>query len=68
MLKKKEVIFKAVHRNPKAVLFWFIDNKYITSTKDFHEISVKPEPGAHMLTVTDNDGNSVQRKFKITQN
>ncbi|MCF8331530.1 MAG: penicillin-binding protein 1C [Bacteroidales bacterium] len=65
--KENEVIFKAIHRNKAIVLFWFIDNNFITSTTDFHEISVKPETGNHILTVTDNNGNSINRKFSITR-
>lgn len=62
---KKQVIFKAVHRDKDVELFWFIDNTFITSTEKFHEISVLPEIGDHILNITDENGNSVSRKFVI---
>lgn len=62
---QKEVIFKAAHRDEDIALFWFVDNSFIQKTTGFHEISVKCSSGAHKLTVTDENGNSVSRKFTI---
>lgn len=59
------LIFEAVHRNPNATLFWHIDSEYITQTKGIHKIEVSPSVGKHMLTVEDEEGNIVKRKFKI---
>lgn len=63
--EKKQVIFKAAHRNEEVELFWFIDHYFITKTKHFHEVSVGPEVGNHTLTITDEYGNSISRKFVI---
>ncbi len=59
------LIFEAVHRNPNAMLFWHIDNEYITQTKGNHKIEVSPSVGIHILAVEDEDGNIVKRRFKI---
>ena len=59
------IIFEAVHRNANAVLFWHIDNEYITQTRGTHKIEVSPSVGNHILTVEDEDGNMVKRKFRI---
>jgi len=59
------VIFEAVHRNPNAILFWHIDKDYITQTKGTHKIESSPSVGTHMLTVEDEEGNMVKRRFKI---
>jgi len=59
------LIFEAVHRNPKAILFWHIDSDYITETKGTHKIEVSPSVGVHVLTVEDENGNMVKRRFKI---
>jgi len=59
------LIFEAVHRNPSAILFWHIDNDYITETKGIHKIEVSPAVGIHILTVEDEDGNMMKRRFKI---
>ena len=59
------LIFEAVHRNANAVLFWHIDNEYITQTRGAHKIEVSPSVGSHILTVEDEDGNMVKRQFRI---
>jgi len=59
------LIFEAVHRNSDATIFWHIDNEYITSTKGTHKIEVSPSVGKHILTVEDEQGNIVRRRFKI---
>jgi len=59
------IIFEAVHRKPDAELFWHIDNEFVTKTKGIHKIEVAPTVGSHVLTVEDNEGNIVRRKFKI---
>ncbi len=59
------LIFEAVHRNSEATIFWHIDNEYITCTKGIHKIEVSPAVGKHILTVEDEQGNIVNRRFKI---
>jgi membrane carboxypeptidase/penicillin-binding protein PbpC len=59
------LIFEAVHRNPNAVIFWHIDNEYITQTRGTHKIEVSPSRGKHILTIEDEDGNIVKRRFRI---
>ncbi len=61
----KKVVFKAVHRDSEAEIYWFIDNEFVCKTKDFHEISVVPRKGRHILNITDNNGISVSRHFTI---
>ncbi len=46
----------ATHIDPKAELFWHLDNSFIGSTKDIHQIQIKPAPGVHKLSIFDNAG------------
>ncbi|MBF0275899.1 MAG: penicillin-binding protein 1C, partial [Nitrospinae bacterium] len=62
---KGKVIFEAVHRVRQKTIYWHIDNEYIGSTKDFHQIAVSPSFGNHSLTIVDEDGLSIKRKFTI---
>lgn len=59
------IIFEAVHRNPKAILFWHIDREFITTTKGVHKIEISPAIGKHILHVVDQDGNTVSRSFSV---
>ncbi|MCC6815606.1 MAG: penicillin-binding protein 1C [Saprospiraceae bacterium] len=65
--KLNAVIFKAVHSNPKAEVFWFLDNDYLGSTRTRHEISCKPETGKHWLSISDQSGNTIRCKISVTR-
>ena len=59
------VVLKIAHSNPSANLFWYIDNEYKGSTKNFHEMSILPTAGFHYITVVDEFGNEIKRKIQI---
>lgn len=58
-------VFAAAHRDPGATVFWHIDGEYLGSTAGTHRIEARPPPGEHILTVVDDSGRSVSRKFRI---
>ena len=60
-----EVIFELAHRNPQTEVHWFVDQEYAGSTKNFHQISLSPSPGWHILTITDQSGNQLQKRFFV---
>ncbi len=66
--EENKIIFSAVHRNPKATLFWHIDNEFEGSTQSPHTIEVAPSAGKHTVIVMDENGNSAQRVFRILEN
>jgi penicillin-binding protein 1C len=63
--QRGKVVFEAAHRNPESTIFWSIDEEYITETSYFHQISVVPEEGEHVLTLTDEKGNNCKLKFEV---
>ena len=63
--KKNAVVFQATNTNPKALIFWHIDNNYVGTTSSPHQISVNPMPGMHTLTIVDSEGFSIKVKFKV---
>ncbi len=60
-----KTVFEVAHRQNNAVIYWHIDNNYIGMTNGSHRLSLYPNEGMHVLTLVDNDGNTVQRKFEI---
>ncbi len=58
-------IFEAVHRVPGKKLFWHIDNQFVLTTQEYHQLVITPEEGEHTLTVMDEAGESVQVRFVI---
>jgi penicillin-binding protein 1C len=63
--KTGDVIFELAHNNPKATVYWHLDEEFIGTTEDFHQISFIPETGKHTLVAVDNEGNKVSVGFVI---
>lgn len=59
------VIPEIAHRDPSKKLFWHLDEKYVTTTVSVHQIEMLTEPGDHILTVVDEDGNTIKCGFSI---
>jgi penicillin-binding protein 1C len=59
------VIPEVAHRNPSKKIFWHLDKQYIGTTKFIHQVEIMAEPGEHVLTVVDEDGNSIKCGFSI---
>ncbi len=60
-----KVIFNVAHRNQKSKIYWSIDNEFITTTQDFHQIAVSPKAGKHTLTLVDDNGNRLVQVFTV---
>ncbi len=58
-------VFEVAHRNSNAIIYWHIDDKYIGQTKYFHQLSLNPPIGKHTLTLIDENGKKIIRKFEI---
>ena len=63
--KTNDLILKVAHSKPELELYWYIDNRYIGSTKDLHDMSVLPNLGEHTITVVDELGNELRHKITI---
>ena len=61
------VIFEIAHRNPSTVIHWFVDQEFAGTTAQFHQISLQPAPGWHLLTATDSQGHQLIRRFQVVQ-
>lgn len=58
-------VFKAAHRDADITIYWYIDTKYYGSTKNFHEMGFKLAPGKYNLTLMDENGNKISKKFSV---
>ena len=66
--EKEKVIFEAVHRQRSQTLYWHLDNKFIGSTQNIHQLALFIEAGTHVLSVYDADGNYSKRVFVVVDN
>jgi len=62
-----DLILKVAHSKPELELYWYIDNQFIGSTKDIHDIAVLPSPGEYIITVMDELGNEIKHKITISE-
>ena len=65
--KLGSLVLKLTHQNPNARVYWYIDDKYIGYTEDYHEKEVKPKSGSHVIKAIDNFGNE-QKRIIIIKN
>ncbi|QTE24325.1 penicillin-binding protein 1C [Polaribacter cellanae] len=65
--KKNELILKVAHSNKEATLFWYVNNEFITSTKEIHNVAINYKAGIYKISVTDNLGNEIQQKITVKE-
>jgi len=65
--KVNEVVFKLAHRNPDTQVYWYLDEKFIGETSTFHELALVISSGKYLLTVMDQDGNSISETIEVIQ-
>ncbi|QTD39162.1 penicillin-binding protein 1C [Polaribacter batillariae] len=65
--KKNELILKVAHSNKEAMLFWYVNSEFITSTKEIHNVAIKYKVGTYTISVTDNLGNEIQQEIIIKE-
>ena len=63
--QKNDVVLKLAHAKPETEVYWYLNDVYISQTKDFHEIGISPEIGRHKITVVDVLGNEVDVAITI---
>lgn len=62
-----DLILKVAHSKPETLVFWYLDERYLGSTKDLHEFAMKPSHGKHVITVVDAFGNESRRRIEISE-
>jgi penicillin-binding protein 1C len=60
-----KAIFQLSHRNPESLVYWHLDDEFIGSTTDIHEMELSPSEGEHTLVIVDELGERLVRKFKV---
>ena len=65
--ERGKTVFTAAHRRAGAKIFWSLDDEFIGTTQNFHQIGLNPAPGKHIITLVDENGISVSRQFEILE-
>ncbi len=62
----KSTVFKAAHREESSTIYWHLDEQFVGQTSIFHHLELKPEPGGHQITLVDEQGSRLTRRFEVT--
>lgn len=62
---QQAVVFEVAYTQPEKSLFWYLDGKYVGTTRNIHKLALQPESGRHRVTVSDTEGNRIQKSFTI---
>lgn len=60
-----KLVCEAVSGHSNEVLYWHIDEQYISATSSIHQQSIFLEPGTHVLTVMDGNANARSVAFEV---
>jgi len=58
-------LFEVVHRQPSVTVYWHMDGNYLGVTRGTHRLAVAPDPGQHILTLVDDQGNVLEQRFSV---
>ncbi|MDR2835957.1 MAG: penicillin-binding protein 1C [Bacteroidales bacterium] len=58
-------VFKIAHIDEDAVIYWFLNEKYVATTKYIHEKEFSLKAGNYILSLVDNKGNRLSRQFSV---
>ncbi|WP_430968217.1 penicillin-binding protein 1C [Spongiimicrobium sp. 2-473A-2-J] len=56
---KNELVLKLAHARIGATVFWYLNDIFLTQTREFHEVIMLPPPGTHKITAVDALGHEV---------
>ncbi len=62
-----ELVLKVAHSKPETTVFWYLDETYVGSTKDIHDMAIIPKEGNHIITIVDQYGNEARRNINISE-
>lgn len=62
-----KTVFEVAHRSGDAVIYWHLDEDYLGSTKGTHQMALSPEPGKHIITLVDQQGERLELLFEVLQ-
>jgi penicillin-binding protein 1C len=65
--QKGRTVFKATHRSANEKLYWHLDDNYVGTTQQFHQLALNPSKGSHTVTIVDREGETITRSFKILE-
>lgn len=63
--KPGSTVFKVAHRNAGMLVYWHLDDQFIGTTIQVHQMAFSPEQGRHRLTLVDQNGETIRIGFEV---
>jgi penicillin-binding protein 1C len=63
--KPGSTVFKVAHRNPGNMVYWHLDDQFIGTTTQVHQMALAPARGNHSLTLVDQAGETISINFTV---
>ncbi len=63
--KPGSTVFKVAHRSSAALVYWHLDDRFIGTTVQIHQMALSPMKGRHRLTLVDQEGESLGIVFDV---
>ncbi|HXC04788.1 MAG TPA: penicillin-binding protein 1C [Bacteroidia bacterium] len=60
-----KTVFEATHRTKSATIYWHLDDVFVAETTDIHQVELNPAIGKHVLTLVDENGNTISQNFEV---
>ncbi|MES2763100.1 MAG: penicillin-binding protein 1C [Bacteroidota bacterium] len=60
-----KTIFEIAHRQSSNTVYWHIDGALVGTTRDIHQLGLNPSKGKHMLSLSDNTGETLNIPFEV---
>ncbi len=64
---QQKIVLKATHSNPNTTIYWHLDNKFIGTSVKKHKKELYINPGKHLLTLMDENGEIEIVHFRIVK-
>ena len=61
------LVARVAHGQTDVTLYWHLDQDYLGTTRDFHEIPLHAGPGPHRHTGGDGEGRTASVAFSIAE-
>jgi penicillin-binding protein 1C len=58
-------VFEVAHNRPSATIYWHLDDEYLGTTNNYHQMALSPAPGKHTLTLVDGKGHELEQEVKV---
>lgn len=65
--KTGKCVFEVAHRNKETLIHWHLNDIYIGSTKEFHQMALSPPFGKHTLVLIDQNGERLEHYFEVVK-